>query len=129
MNFDEIVKELEERRRAEQQREQLENADVDEEVDETMTVHDYDENLIQGNVMVDMGHEVSSGVKTFCIPDQLSDDKYFDLCDDLNAKQRDYLMHLVNAFRMNELPIYHFITGGAGVGKSRLIKSGYQSIL
>ncbi len=98
-------------------------------IDETMAVHDYDDNVIQANVMIDIGEEIGAVVKTFCIPDQLSDNKYFELCDGLNTKQRDYLMHLVNIFKMNELPIYHFITGGAGVGKSRLIKAIFQSIL
>lgn len=130
LDFNEIIKELENRRRLEDQQ-LLQCVTETNDIEETMTVHDYDDNLIQANVLVDMGEEVATAasVKSFSIPEQLSNEKYFDLCDDLNVKQRDYLMHLVNVFKMNELPIYHFITGGAGVGKSRLIKSVYQSIL
>lgn len=128
LNFNDIIKELEDRRRLEDQ-ELLQRVDNNDDVDETMIIHDYDDNLIQANVLIDMGEEIAAGVKTFSIPEQISDDKYFELCDDLNTKQREYLMSLVNAFKMNEVPIHHFITGGAGVGKSRLIRSIYQSIL
>lgn len=122
----EIVKEIEERRASE------EDDNWDEEVDnDYVNVLDYDDNIMQSNVMFELGQEDSSCYesKKFTVPDQISSDEYFELCDSLNDKQRDYLMDIISTFKSNQLPIYNFVSGGAGVGKSRLIKAIYQSLI
>lgn len=92
---------------------------------------DYDENVYQPNLMIDIGQQVASSdsVKTFSVPDQKNEHDYFCLLDGINVKQRDYLMHVVNDFKSKNLSLHHFITGKAGVGKSRLISAIYQSVL
>lgn len=126
-NIDDILRKLEEQRL-------LENQQVDDENPEQeapLVEYDYDETVVRPNIMLDIGQEGTSGdvVKTYSVPDQLSNDEYFELCDTLNAKQRDYLMHMISGFKSKEIPFHHFISGGAGVGKSRLIKAIYQSVV
>lgn len=127
-DFNEILAEIEAQHEMDLQTEDdQENEDVDNE----MRVYDYDSDIIQPNIMVDIGQEAaeSDAVRTFTVPDQLPEDEYFELCDSLNKKQQDYLMHVINEVKRGSDAFYHFISGGAGVGKSRLIKAIYQSII
>ncbi len=55
--------------------------------------------------------------------------EYENLMTILNEKQRKYLINLVAKFKNHKLPIYDFITGGAGVGKSKLIAAIYQTLI
>ncbi|XP_072162087.1 uncharacterized protein [Bemisia tabaci] len=60
---------------------------------------------------------------------KMTEDNYFEIISSLNPEQRDYLLHLANDFKTNEhTQIFHFISGPAGTGKSRLIQSVYQTI-
>ncbi len=54
---------------------------------------------------------------------------YENLMTMLNEKQRKYLINLINIFKGNKDPFYDFITGGAGVGKSKLIDAIYQTMI
>ena len=56
-------------------------------------------------------------------------DEYNELMRKLNQGQRTYLMGLKDIVESNQLPIYHLITGGAGVGKSVLIKAIHQTLI
>ena len=114
--------------------------EVDAEADEVeqanpdfQNVYDFDDTIVQPNAAVEMGLEApgsDASVSRYKVPDLLCDDEYLELCDSLNQKQRDYLMHVISCFKNpSSLPIYHFISGGAGVGKSRLIKAIYQSVM
>ena len=47
----------------------------------------------------------------------------------LNTLQRRYLLNVLNKFKKNQLPIFDFISGGAGVGKSKLIDAIYQTLM
>lgn len=131
LDFDpqEIMRELEEQRNME------DNDDDEDDATQNninfMPLYDYDENMFRPNVMADIGEDVSTkdSIKTFTVPDQMNNDEYYKLCDSLNVKQRDYLMHVTSEFKLKNLPVHHFITGKAGVGKSRLISAIYQTIL
>jgi hypothetical protein len=50
------------------------------------------------------------------------------LISKLNREQHDYVMHIVAQFHGNDEPVFHFITCGAGVGNSVLIKNS-QTVL
>ena len=106
--------------------------DQTEEVNEgNINPYHYDENDIQPNFMVDIGHEVPIDMtRKFTCPDQLSSIDFHVLINTLNSKQRDFLMHVVSAFKLEgyHLPMYHFVSGGAGVGKRRLIKAIFQAL-
>lgn len=107
-------------------------------VDEDLNVFAYDDNVIAADINIELNDgrdalndpstiEVPS--KRYTMPDQLAKEEYLELCNSLNTKQRDYLMHVIHKFKSGNEPIYDFISGGAGVGKSRLIKAVYQSLL
>lgn len=126
VNIDDMLQEIEELQ-------ELENTESwDEETDPAfVNVYEPDENTPESNILFDVGEEGSIQVeaKKYSLPDMLSNDDYYDLCDSLNIKQRDYLMHIINCFKSSDDPQYHFVTGGAGTGKSRLIKAVYQSLV
>lgn len=132
INIFEILMEIEE------SRQNLEDEDDDvrekNEIAEDMRVLDYDEEERKPNIMFEIGDEAAKQpvVRTYTVPDQQTNDDFYKLCDTLNVKQRDYLMHIISQFKLKgkeNLPVYDFISGGAGVGKTRLIKAMYQSIL
>ena len=54
---------------------------------------------------------------------------YEELMIMLNTLQRRYLLNVLNKFKKNQLPIFDFISGGAGVGKSKLIDAIYQTLM
>lgn len=67
--------------------------------------------------------------KKFPIPKLFNDEQLNDPFSTLNEKQHQICIDILNRFKRNEnLPFYYFISGGAGVGKSRLITALYQSV-
>ena len=46
----------------------------------------------------------------------------------LNKKQQQFFNHVVHWIKTKDAPIYAFLTGGAGVGKSLVIKAVYQAL-
>ncbi|CEP17045.1 hypothetical protein [Parasitella parasitica] len=80
------------------------------------------------------------------LPSRLTNECYYQLLALLNAKQRSYLYHIMNHIRYNKemtvhpmfsnstvsqstfKPFYHFVTGGAGTGKSLLIKALHECL-
>ena len=47
----------------------------------------------------------------------------------LNQKQKEFFYHILHLVKTTDKPFYYFLSGGAGVGKSHLIKSLYQAAL
>lgn len=129
-DINEIAKQIEEKRNAEA----LDTVDPNGETDQVINVFGYDDNTIRPDLNLELNdcastNKADEATKRYKMPDQLGSEEYFKLCDSLNTKQRDYLMHIIDKFKSNSLPVYDFISGGAGVGKSQLIKSIYQSLL
>lgn len=91
----------------------------------------YDDNIIMPDIRRELDDEFqqSAEVNRITVPDVMSNKDYFGLVNSLNERQQDHLMHVLSAFRNSELPFYHFISGEAGVGKSRLIKAIYQTVM
>ncbi|KAK3924354.1 ATP-dependent DNA helicase PIF4 [Frankliniella fusca] len=60
----------------------------------------------------------------FPLPNILPESEFLSLIKSLNEKQRKYLLNLTNLVKTNPSePFYHFLSGGAGVGKSTLINA------
>ena len=55
----------------------------------------------------------------------IQDDEYLTLLRNLNLRQREFFRHVVHWIRCKDTPIYAFLTGGAGVGKSVVIRALY----
>ena len=58
----------------------------------------------------------------------LPDDEYLQLLRSLNLRQREFFNHIVHWIKSKDEPVYAFLTGGAGVGKSVVIRALYQCL-
>ena len=63
------------------------------------------------------------------ILNEMPNDEYRGLVQMLNKRQREFFYHALHLIKTSEKPFYAFLSGGGGVGKSRLIKSIYQAAL
>jgi hypothetical protein len=64
----------------------------------------------------------------FLRPIEMTIDTYKDLIRSLNERQRNFLLGLMNHVKTSNEPFHYFLTGGAGCGKSQLIKAVYQTL-
>ncbi|KAK3913956.1 Ferredoxin--NADP reductase, root isozyme, chloroplastic, partial [Frankliniella fusca] len=55
---------------------------------------------------------------SFTSPTTLPDTEYQELFTKLNQEQRDYVMHVSDTIEKSDEQIFHFLTGGAAIGKS-----------
>lgn len=60
---------------------------------------------------------------------EMLDDEYRKIIQSLNKKQKEYFNHVLHYIKTKNQPIYNFLSGGAGVGKSVLLKALYQALL
>ena len=59
----------------------------------------------------------------------LPDEEYYlTLLRSLNLRQREFFSHIVHWIKYKYEPVYAFLTDGAGVGKSVVIRALYQSL-
>lgn len=59
---------------------------------------------------------------------RIPDDEYHNLIKCLNVKQREFFQHIITWIKTKQQPLYAFLTGGAGVGKSVVVKAIYQAL-
>lgn len=71
----------------------------------------------------------SSASTRFLPPKFIDHEVYKQMMRTLNYKQRKIVMYILHCLKTGKLPINLFITGGAGVGKSRVIDASVQSFL
>ena len=55
----------------------------------------------------------------------LPDDEYLELVRSLNKEQREVFQYVLNNLKTKDEPVYLFLTGGAGVGKTIVVKAIY----
>jgi exonuclease III len=82
----------------------------------------------------DIGIDFGIGRKQFfCNDEELSgemlDSEYREMVQSLNTKQKEFFYHILHLAKTKQTPIYNFLSGGAGVGKSVLLKALYQALL
>lgn len=58
----------------------------------------------------------------------MPDEEYLSLLRSLNLRQREFFNHVIHWFRCRDEPLYAFLSGGAGVGKSVVIRALYQCL-
>ena len=79
----------------------------------------------------DIGAEIGVATSTACVEchsERIPDDQYLEIMRTLNFKQREFFNHVLHWLKTKNEPIYAFLSGGAGVGKSVLIKALYQAL-
>ena len=60
---------------------------------------------------------------------ELPDEEYQHLVQMLNVEQKEFFYHVLHHIKTSDEPIYSFLSGGGGVGKSHLTKALYQAAL
>ena len=84
----------------------------------------------EGDIFVEMGVNTrTEKVEHFNVPKMIPNNEYQKMMRSLNNNQRKYTLNVMNLIKNSEKQFFHFINGGAGVGKSTLIKAIYQSLL
>lgn len=60
---------------------------------------------------------------------KLPETEYREMVRSLNPKQKAFFYHILHWFKSNDKPLYNFLSGGAGVGKSVVTKAIYQGLI
>ncbi|KAK3919183.1 Fumarate hydratase, mitochondrial [Frankliniella fusca] len=81
--------------------------------------------LYKMNIQLEFQEDYTSHV-SFTPPVTLPEIDYQDLITKLNQEQRDYIMHVTDTFEKTNDQLLHFLTGGAGVGKSLVLWPRFQ---
>jgi len=63
------------------------------------------------------------------ILNELPDQEYRQMVQKLNKQQKEFFYHILHLIKTSDKPFYSFLSGGAGVGKSWLVKALYQAAL
>lgn len=58
---------------------------------------------------------------------EMQDQEYRQLIQTLNKKEKEFFYHILHLIKTSDRPFYYFLSGGAGVGKSLLIRALYQA--
>ena len=90
---------------------------------------DMSETPVQADIGQDLGLGPSNESCTISSSLLLPDENYRALIRSLNAEQRYFYEHVIHHFKTSPEPLYNFLTGGAGVGKSMLTKALYETLV
>ena len=91
----------------------------------------FNPNNANSNLTYDLGQDMGIGRSTIAIDiqnAQMSDIDYRTLVQSLNPQQKDFFYHTLHWFKTKDEPLYSFLSGGAGVGKTVLTKALYQAL-
>ena len=98
--------------------------------------HDYgcfNPGITPENSEYDLALDLNIGRKQILEEDhlagELNDDDFRDLVQKLNLKQKEFFYHVLHWMKTKKDPFYNFLSGGAGVGKSVLLKALYQALV
>ena len=108
---------------------EVENAQL--ETEENVNVEVFMDSLADYIVEEDFisgGSNPTKVVEKFRPNKLFSDEEYLKIMRRLNQKQKQFVYHVLNAFKTNRV-IYNFLSGGAGVGKSEVVTAIVQSVL
>ena len=61
------------------------------------------------------------------ILNELPDQEYRQMVQKLKKQQKEFFYHILHLIKTSDKPFYSFLSGGAGVGKSWLVKAFYYS--
>ncbi|CAC5391861.1 unnamed protein product [Mytilus coruscus] len=81
--------------------------------------------------LYDMSREVGIEARTVELTNhanRISESDYFALIRSLNKKQWEFFQHVVTWVKTKHEPFYTFLTGGAGCGKSVVVRAIFQAL-
>ena len=80
----------------------------------------------------DIGQDLGLSVNNFSTEElripYMPDEDYHSLVNTLNKKQKDFFYHTLHWCKTQTQPMYTFLTGGAGVGKSQVLRALYNAL-
>ena len=79
------------------------------------------------DIGVDLGLSAYSVNETIN-PSEMPNEEYYSLVRNLNLKQTEFFIHVMHWIKTKDESLYTFLSGGAGVGKSVLVKALYQAL-
>ena len=93
----------------------------------------YDPNKHGKEQGYDIGVDIGLGPRpdqddTQVLPGRMPDSEYRNLIRKLNDKQSTILKHVLKHIKTKSDPLFLFLTGGAGVGKSVVVQALFQSL-
>jgi pantothenate kinase-related protein Tda10 len=74
------------------------------------------EDIVSGNVRIEQ----------FLPPRSVPNVAYRKFMQSLNVKQRMFVLNVLHRLKTRDEPFYNFLSGGAGVGKSHVVKAIVQ---
>ncbi|KAJ8025627.1 ATP-dependent DNA helicase PIF1 [Holothuria leucospilota] len=77
----------------------------------------------------DMGIAVNNANMEELQKPRLPESQYHELVNKLNIRQKEFFYHVLHWCKTKNQPFYNFLTGGAGVGKSQVVKALYNALL
>ena len=75
-----------------------------------------------------MGLEEKYATEVDCSTTPMADEEYTQLMQTLNLRQSEICAHVMQWIQTKTEPMYIFIEGGAGVGKTKAAKAIYESM-
>ena len=110
---------------------QMEGDTAEEEIVESEAFIYFNPDRVSEHRDYDIGYEIGCSISNPQINPQeklLNDDEYRKLLRCLNGKQKQFYNHVIHWIKTKDAPLYAFLSGGAGVGKSIVIKALYQTL-
>lgn len=80
----------------------------------------------------DLGEDIGANVRHIPKPiphNEFSNEDFSANVQQLNSEQRRFFYHILHCVKSNKLPLYIFLSGGAGVGKIVVVRCMYQGLL
>lgn len=87
-----------------------------------------------GNNDYDLALDLNIGRKQIDFQDdhvsiEMPDAEFHSMVQTLNVKQKEFFYHVLNCIKTEQNPLYCFLSGGAGVGKSVLLRALHQALI
>ncbi|KAJ8025727.1 ATP-dependent DNA helicase PIF1 [Holothuria leucospilota] len=87
----------------------------------------------ESHELYDIGQDMGIAVNNANVEElqkpRLPETQYHELVNNLNVKQKEFFYHVLHWCKTKNQPFYTFLTGGAGVGKSQVVKALYNALL
>ncbi|XP_070203476.1 uncharacterized protein [Littorina saxatilis] len=84
----------------------------------------------QYDIGMDLGSKGTTNITSESLLNRIPEEEYHALVRTLNEEQQAFFNHVLHLLKVGHaLPFYYFLSGGAGVGKSRLVSAIYHALV
>ena len=94
------------------------------------TMNETEKNSYNADIGIDLGIRSGNETGNIVLQTELNDVEYRELMRSLNKKQQAFVSNTLSTLKQSSTEqIFRFLSGGAGVGKSHVIKALHQSLI